>query len=146
MASQAQPAQRAKVQPCRYKTGKTLGAGSYSVVKECVHIDTGRYFAAKVINKRLMSGREHMVIDIENFCGAPWKLEWEKADGMRSLRLGGLITTGSKWDRSAKEGVYGSPEHFDFGGLFRDHEQPYVLRFGTRIGREMNGWLIRFGI
>lgn len=52
---------QAQVQPCRYKTGKTLGAGSYSVVKECVHIDTGRYFAAKVINKRLMAGREHMV-------------------------------------------------------------------------------------
>jgi calcium/calmodulin-dependent protein kinase I len=51
----------AQVQPCRYKTGKTLGAGSYSVVKECVHIDTGRYYAAKVINKRLMAGREHMV-------------------------------------------------------------------------------------
>ena len=51
----------AHVQPCRYKTGKTLGAGSYSVVKECVHIDTGRYYAAKVINKRLMAGREHMV-------------------------------------------------------------------------------------
>lgn len=49
------------VQPCRYKVGKTLGAGSYSVVKECVHIDTGRYYAAKVINKRLMAGREHMV-------------------------------------------------------------------------------------
>ena len=30
-------------------------------MKECVHIDTGRYFAAKVINKRLMAGREHMV-------------------------------------------------------------------------------------
>lgn len=43
------------------RTGKTLGAGSYSVVKECVHIDTGRYYAAKVINKRLMAGREHMV-------------------------------------------------------------------------------------
>ncbi|KAF2211945.1 hypothetical protein CERZMDRAFT_121310 [Cercospora zeae-maydis SCOH1-5] len=54
-------ATQAQVQPCRYKTGKTLGAGSYSVVKECVHIDTGRYFAAKVINKRLMAGREHMV-------------------------------------------------------------------------------------
>ena len=26
-----------------------------------MHIDTGRYYAAKVINKRLMSGREHMV-------------------------------------------------------------------------------------
>ncbi|KAH8693013.1 calcium/calmodulin-dependent protein kinase type I [Talaromyces proteolyticus] len=58
MAAQAQ---RPQIQPCRYKTGKTLGAGSYSVVKECVHIDTGRYFAAKVINKRLMAGREHMV-------------------------------------------------------------------------------------
>ncbi|KAK1783285.1 putative calcium/calmodulin-dependent protein kinase [Copromyces sp. CBS 386.78] len=56
-ASGQQPA----VQPCRYKVGKTLGAGSYSVVKECVHIDTGRYYAAKVINKRLMAGREHMV-------------------------------------------------------------------------------------
>ena len=52
---------KTEVQPCRYKTGKTLGAGSYSVVKECVHIDTGRYYAAKVINKRLMTGREHMV-------------------------------------------------------------------------------------
>lgn len=63
MASQAangKPAQP-QVQPCRYKTGKTLGAGSYSVVKECVHVDTGRYYAAKVINKRLMAGREHMV-------------------------------------------------------------------------------------
>ena len=55
----AQP--QAQVQPCRYKTGKTLGAGSYAVFKECVHIDTGRYYAAKVINKRLMAGREHMV-------------------------------------------------------------------------------------
>jgi len=67
MASMAAPngqgagTPKAQVQPCRYKTGKTLGAGSYSVVKECVHIDTGRYYAAKVINKRLMAGREHMV-------------------------------------------------------------------------------------
>jgi hypothetical protein len=61
MASQPAAGQRPQVQPCRYKTGKTLGAGSYSVVKECVHIDTGRYYAAKVINKRLMAGREHMV-------------------------------------------------------------------------------------
>ncbi|PHH83124.1 hypothetical protein CDD83_3058 [Cordyceps sp. RAO-2017] len=58
---QQQQQQAPQVQPCRYKVGKTLGAGSYSVVKECVHIDTGRYYAAKVINKRLMAGREHMV-------------------------------------------------------------------------------------
>lgn len=61
MASHPGTGPRPQVQPCRYKTGKTLGAGSYSVVKECVHIDTGRYYAAKVINKRLMAGREHMV-------------------------------------------------------------------------------------
>ncbi|EFY89241.1 Calcium/calmodulin-dependent protein kinase type I [Metarhizium acridum] len=60
MDSQQQK-QQPQIQPCRYKVGKTLGAGSYSVVKECVHIDTGRYYAAKVINKRLMAGREHMV-------------------------------------------------------------------------------------
>jgi serine/threonine protein kinase len=53
--------QQPQVQPCRYKVGKVLGAGSYSVVKECIHIDTGRFYAAKVINKRLMAGREHMV-------------------------------------------------------------------------------------
>lgn len=68
MASQAYPqssqSQPPQIQPCRYKTGKTLGAGSYSVVKECVHIDTGRYYAAKVINKRMMAGREHMVGEI----------------------------------------------------------------------------------
>jgi serine/threonine protein kinase len=58
---QQSPRPQPQVQPCRYKVGKTLGAGSYSVVKECVHIDTGRYYAAKVINKRLMAGREHMV-------------------------------------------------------------------------------------
>ncbi|ERT02719.1 uncharacterized protein SPSK_00520 [Sporothrix schenckii 1099-18] len=58
MAAKPPPPQ---VQPCRYKVGKTLGAGSYSVVKECVHIDTGRCYAAKVINKRLMAGREHMI-------------------------------------------------------------------------------------
>ena len=62
MAAPAQNGQaKPQIQPCRYKTGKTLGAGSYSVVKECVHIDTGRYYAAKVINKRMMAGREHMV-------------------------------------------------------------------------------------
>lgn len=30
-------------------------------VLEAVHIETGKYYAAKVISKRLMAGREHMV-------------------------------------------------------------------------------------
>ena len=46
---------------CRYKVGKTLGQGTYAVVKEAVHIKTGQYYACKVISKRLMEGREHMV-------------------------------------------------------------------------------------
>ncbi|EJU01241.1 kinase-like protein [Dacryopinax primogenitus] len=47
--------------PCQYRTGKTLGSGTYAIVKEAVHIKTGEYFACKVINKKLMEGREHMV-------------------------------------------------------------------------------------
>lgn len=47
--------------PCAYKVGKTLGQGTYAVVKEAVHIKTGQYYACKVISKRLMEGREHMV-------------------------------------------------------------------------------------
>lgn len=47
--------------PCAYKTGRTLGQGTYAVVKEAVHIETGKYYACKVISKRLMAGREHMV-------------------------------------------------------------------------------------
>ena len=68
-----QPRQQPHVEPCRYKVGKTLGAGSYSVVKECVHIDTGRYYAAKVINKRLMAGREHMV---SSSIACYWNHQW----------------------------------------------------------------------
>jgi len=47
--------------PCQYRTGKTLGSGTYAIVKEAIHIDTGKYYACKVINKKLMEGREHMV-------------------------------------------------------------------------------------
>lgn len=45
----------------KYRTGKTLGSGTYAIVKEAIHIKTGKYYACKVINKKLMEGREHMV-------------------------------------------------------------------------------------
>ncbi len=48
----------------QYRTGKTLGSGTYAIVKEAIHIQTGEYFACKVINKKLMEGREHMVLDL----------------------------------------------------------------------------------
>ncbi|KAJ7321901.1 Pkinase-domain-containing protein [Mycena albidolilacea] len=38
-----------------------LGSGTYTIVKEAIHIKTGKYYACKVINKKLMEGREHMV-------------------------------------------------------------------------------------
>ncbi|THH30830.1 hypothetical protein EUX98_g3359 [Antrodiella citrinella] len=47
--------------PCQYRTGKSLGSGTYAIVKEAVHIKTGKYYACKVINKKLMEGREYMV-------------------------------------------------------------------------------------
>ncbi|KAF8324022.1 calmodulin-dependent protein kinase [Clavulina sp. PMI_390] len=47
--------------PCQYKTGKTLGSGTYAVVKEAVHTKTGQFYACKVISKKLMEGREYMV-------------------------------------------------------------------------------------
>ncbi|KAH7106896.1 Pkinase-domain-containing protein [Auriculariales sp. MPI-PUGE-AT-0066] len=60
-ANQPKPMPATQTVPCQYRTGKTLGSGTYAVVKEAVHIKTGKYFACKVINKKLMEGREHMV-------------------------------------------------------------------------------------
>lgn len=51
----------AQTVPCAYKTGRTLGSGTYAVVKLAVHIETGKHYACKVISKKLMEGREHMV-------------------------------------------------------------------------------------
>ncbi|KAI9293308.1 putative calmodulin-dependent protein kinase type 1 [Neoconidiobolus thromboides FSU 785] len=47
--------------PCKYRTGKTLGQGTYAVVKEVFHVETGERYAAKVLNKSLMRGREHLI-------------------------------------------------------------------------------------
>ncbi|ORY46588.1 putative calmodulin-dependent protein kinase type 1 [Rhizoclosmatium globosum] len=47
--------------PCDYKTGRTLGQGSFAVVKEAIKLSTGEKFALKVINKKHMKGREHLV-------------------------------------------------------------------------------------
>ena len=58
--AQVEP-EKPEVQPCRYKTGKTLGTGYYSVVKECVHIETGKFFATKQMNKTLLRGKEYLV-------------------------------------------------------------------------------------
>jgi serine/threonine protein kinase len=48
---------------CEYKTGRTLGQGSYGVVKEGIKIQTGEKYAIKVISKKLMRGREGIVMN-----------------------------------------------------------------------------------
>ncbi|KAJ1328718.1 hypothetical protein BSLG_009953 [Batrachochytrium salamandrivorans] len=53
----------ASLAPCEYKTGKTLGQGSYATVKEAVKMKTGERFAVKMISKKLMQGKEHMILN-----------------------------------------------------------------------------------
>lgn len=38
-------------------TKKTLGVGSFAVVKECVHRSTGQPFALKIILKKAIAGK-----------------------------------------------------------------------------------------
>jgi calcium/calmodulin-dependent protein kinase I len=48
---------------CEYKTGKTLGQGSYATVKEAVKISTGEKYAVKMISKKHMKGKEDMILN-----------------------------------------------------------------------------------
>lgn len=75
------------------------------MVKECVHIDTGRYYAAKVINKRLMAGREHMVHFIPRHIKPGLEL---------------IHSLGPQRNRYPKARIYGPPKYPHFSGLLRD--------------------------
>ncbi|ODV88515.1 hypothetical protein CANCADRAFT_17827, partial [Tortispora caseinolytica NRRL Y-17796] len=46
----------------KYAFGKTLGAGTFGVVKECMTSDKKKY-AVKIVLKKTVRGREQMVID-----------------------------------------------------------------------------------
>lgn len=52
---------RLRTVPCAYKTGRTLGSGTYAVVKEAQRIADGQRYACKIISKKLLHGRESMV-------------------------------------------------------------------------------------
>ncbi|KAI8379358.1 kinase-like domain-containing protein, partial [Radiomyces spectabilis] len=46
----------------QYKvTKRTLGVGSFAVVKECIHRTSGQPFALKIILKKAIAGKEHML-------------------------------------------------------------------------------------
>eukprot|EP00833_Pecoramyces_ruminatium_P004534 jgi/Orpsp1_1/1178566/evm.model.c7180000065881.1 len=44
-----------------YNIGKTLGVGSFAIVKECVNKKTGESFAVKIIDKKHIEGQESMI-------------------------------------------------------------------------------------
>jgi len=44
-----------------YDIGKTLGVGSFAIVKECVNKKTGEKFAVKIIDKKHIEGQEAMI-------------------------------------------------------------------------------------
>lgn len=99
--------------PCKYKTGKVLGQGTYAVVKEAVHIDTGKYYAVKVINKKLMEGREHMIrneINVLRRISQDHKNILSLVDYFETLNNLYLVTElalgGELFDRICKKGSY----------------------------------------
>ncbi|KAJ6562447.1 kinase-like domain-containing protein [Mycena capillaripes] len=53
--------QNTKITPCQYRTGRMLGSGTYAIVREAIHVTTGQSYACKIINKKLMEGREYLV-------------------------------------------------------------------------------------
>ena len=65
MSTSANPALAA----CEYKVlnrnqaGKLIGHGSYGQVKETIKISTGEKFAMKIIPKKLMRGKESLVLN-----------------------------------------------------------------------------------
>ncbi|KAJ1739252.1 Calcium/calmodulin-dependent protein kinase type I [Coemansia sp. RSA 1821] len=47
--------------PCKYKSGKLIGQGTYADVKEMEHIETGQYYAGKIINRHRMGGDTRLI-------------------------------------------------------------------------------------
>ncbi|KAJ7897804.1 kinase-like domain-containing protein, partial [Mycena leptocephala] len=45
----------------QYGTGRLLGRGTYAIVREAKHLETGELYACKIINKKLIQGKEDLV-------------------------------------------------------------------------------------
>ncbi|KAI9310626.1 kinase-like domain-containing protein [Dichotomocladium elegans] len=101
------------VVPCKYKTGKVLGNGTYATVKEALQIETNKFFAVKIINKKLMEGREHMIrneINILKKISQGHKNILSLVDYFETLNNLYLVTDlamgGELFDRIWKKGSY----------------------------------------
>ncbi|KAJ1796118.1 Calcium/calmodulin-dependent protein kinase type I [Coemansia sp. RSA 2399] len=61
MEAQKQTMELMATVPCKYRTGRVLGRGTYAVVKELVHIETGKRYAGKIISKAHMRGHQQVI-------------------------------------------------------------------------------------
>uniref|UniRef100_A0A8C5E736 Calcium/calmodulin dependent protein kinase II alpha n=1 Tax=Gouania willdenowi TaxID=441366 RepID=A0A8C5E736_GOUWI len=72
-----------------YQLYEELGKGAFSVVRRCVKVLSGQEFAAKIINTKKLSARDHQKLDrearicrllkhpnIETHTSAAWMLSW----------------------------------------------------------------------
>ncbi|KAJ7614023.1 kinase-like domain-containing protein, partial [Roridomyces roridus] len=50
-----------KMVPCQVRLGKARGKGTYAIVREAIHITTDERFTCKIINKKLIKGREYLI-------------------------------------------------------------------------------------
>ena len=109
-----------EIQPCNYKTGKTLGAGDTSVIKECINIKTGRYFATKVMNKKSIHDRKDHIranIAILKMISTTQRKILGFVDYFETLNnlylVFDLVIGGTLWDRHYQKGDYTEQEGVD---------------------------------
>lgn len=50
----------------RYIFGKTLGQGSFGLVKICMHKETGKHFACKIIQKKAVVKQQILITLLQN--------------------------------------------------------------------------------
>ncbi|KAJ3308512.1 hypothetical protein HDU76_003897, partial [Blyttiomyces sp. JEL0837] len=86
--------------PSLAPTGRTLGQGSYATVKEAIQIRTGERFAVKVISKKLMQGREHMILNEIDI------LKKVSRGHKNIVTLHDLCTGGELFDRICEKGSF----------------------------------------
>ncbi|KAI7884702.1 Pkinase-domain-containing protein [Lichtheimia hyalospora FSU 10163] len=98
----------------------TLGTGSFAIVKVCTHRKTGQTFALKIINKRAIAGREHM---LDN-----------ELDVLKQVRHPHIITMQGMYEDN--EAVYIVTDHAK-GGEFFDR----LLRKGSYTEKDASNLL-----
>uniref|UniRef100_A0A3B3YFL1 Protein kinase domain-containing protein n=1 Tax=Poecilia mexicana TaxID=48701 RepID=A0A3B3YFL1_9TELE len=95
-----------------YQLYEELGKGAFSVVKRCMKISTGHEYAAKIINTKKLSARDHQ------------KLERE-ARICRLLKHANIVCTGfsivCEWGCCKCYGKEGGRELFTSKKLFPSH-------------------------